>query len=177
MVKVKYLFTIVNSRGKMKIDETDRKILSVLIENSRLSYRQIGKKVNVSVATVLNRIRKLEENKIIKNYSSSIDHNKLGFDITAIIEVKLNKGIEHVGNKVYSELKNHPNIIALYSVTGPYDLIAITKFRSREELNKFIEKISDNDNIEDTHTKYVLDILKEDNAVKLDHPLFSATFK
>ena len=161
----------------MKIDETDRKILSVLIENSRLSYRQIGKKVNVSVATVLNRVKKLEENKVIRNYSSSIDHNKLGFDITAIIEVKLNKGIEHVGNKIYSELKNYPNIIGLYSVTGPYDIIAIAKFRSREELNKFIEKISDNDNIEDTHTKYVLDILKEDNAVKLNHPLFSAVSK
>ena len=174
MVKVKYLFTIVNLREKMKIDETDMRILSVLIENSRLSYRQIGKKVNVSVATVLNRVKKLEENKVIKNYSSSIDHNKLGFDITAIMEIKLNRGIEHVGNKIYSELKTHPNIIALYSVTGPYDLIAITKFRSREELNKFIEKISDNDNIEDTNTKYVLDVLKDDNVIKLNHPLLSS---
>src|SRR3989344_3960073 len=94
--------------------------------------------------------------------------------LSVLIEIKLSKGIEHVGNKIYSELKNHPNITALYSVTGHYDLIAITKFRSREELNKFIEKISDNDSIEDTHTKYVLDVLKDDNVIKLNHPLFSA---
>ena|SRR3989344_1071037 len=157
----------------MKIDEVDRKVLSVLVENSRLSYRQIAKKINVSAATVLNRIKKLEENKVIKNYSSIIDHSKVGFEITAIMEIKLNKGIEHVGNKAYEELKINPHIIALYSVTGSYDLIAVTKFRNREELNKFIEKIADNDIVEDTNTKYVLDILKDNSAVKFNHPLFS----
>ncbi|MBI2105934.1 Lrp/AsnC family transcriptional regulator [Candidatus Woesearchaeota archaeon] len=157
----------------MKIDQTDRKILSILVENSRLSYRQIAKKINVSAATVLNRIRKLEENKIIKNYSSLIDHNKIGFEITAIIEIKLHKGIEHVGDKVYNELKANPYIISLYSVTGPYDVIAVTKFRDREELNIFIEKMASNENIEDTNTKYVLNTLKESSSIKIDHPIFS----
>lgn len=153
----------------IKIDITDKKILAVMLENSRLSYRQIAKKINVSAATVMNRIKKLENNSVIINYSGKINHSKLGFDITAIIEVKIQKGKDET---VYNLLKISPHIILLYSITGPYDVLAVTKFRNREELNKFIEKLAENENIEDTHTKYVLDILKDDNAIKTDHPAF-----
>ncbi len=154
---------------KRKIDSTDWKILSVLLENSRLSYRQIAKRIKVSAATVMNRVKKLEEEKVITNYSSRIDHGKLGFDITAIVEIKIHKGKNEI---VYNELKMNPYIISMYSITGNYDILAITKFSGREGLNKFIEKLSENENVEDTHTKYVLDILKDENTVKLDHPFF-----
>ncbi len=175
MVKVKYLFDFYNHGGlikvdKVKIDITDRKVLAILLENSRLSYRQIAKRINVSAATVMNRIKKLENNNVIINYSGKINHSKLGFDITAIVELKIQKGKYE---SVYNTLKINPYIISLYSITGPYDILAITKFRSREELNKFIVKMSQNENIEDTHTKYVLNILKDDNAIKVDHPAFT----
>lgn len=153
----------------MKIDITDRKILALLLENSRLSYRKVAKRINVSAATAMNRIKKLEENKIITNYSSKINHSKLGFDITAIVEIKIHKGRDEL---VSNELKISPYVASLYTITGSYDILAVTKFRNREELNKFIEKLSKNENIEDTHTKYVLNVLKDDNTIKIDHPAF-----
>ena len=59
----------------MEIDETDKRILNAVIENSRLSLRQIAKKLGVSVATVMHRMNKLEDEKMIKKYNDLI-YNK-----------------------------------------------------------------------------------------------------
>ena len=58
----------------MELDETDKKILNVLVNNSRLSFRQIAKKVNVSVATVMHHIHKLEKENVIERYTTKLDY-------------------------------------------------------------------------------------------------------
>jgi len=62
----------------MDLNETDQKILKVLLEDARFSSRQIAKNVGVSVGTVLSRIKKMEDEGLIKGYSVLIDHEKLG---------------------------------------------------------------------------------------------------
>jgi len=63
----------------MEIDALNRHILSVLLDDSRLSYRQIAKKVGVSAATVMNRVKELEKT-IIKKYTTILDFEKLGYE-------------------------------------------------------------------------------------------------
>ncbi|KUJ99636.1 MAG: Transcription regulator, Lrp/AsnC family, partial [Thermococcales archaeon 44_46] len=70
------------------VDELDRKIISILQEDARLSYREIAKKVGVAVGTVYNRIKRLEEEGIIRGFVPKLDYAKLGYDLTAIIGVK-----------------------------------------------------------------------------------------
>src|SRR3989344_1785118 len=85
----------------MKHDELDKQIMNLLLENSRLSYRQIAKKLKVSAATIMNRTKLLEKGGIIKNYTISIDYEKVGFDIEAIIEMRISKGkLIEVENKI-----------------------------------------------------------------------------
>ena len=74
------------------MDETDVKILKHILLDARLSYRKIGEKIGVSPPTVLSRVQKLEKNRIITSYSAILDHEKLGYDLTAIIEVTATKG-------------------------------------------------------------------------------------
>ena len=57
------------------------------MSDARLSYRSIAEQIGVSPPTVLARVEKLEKSKIIKSYSALFDHEKLGYDLTAIIEV------------------------------------------------------------------------------------------
>ena len=71
----------------MGIDEIDLKILEVLIRDARLSSRQVADKVGVSVGTALARIRRMEREGIIKGYSAIVDHEKLGYQLTAVIAV------------------------------------------------------------------------------------------
>ena len=71
----------------MKLDETDEKILKNMMVDARLSARQLGLKLEMSTATVLSRIKKLEKEKIICGYAAIIDHEKIGYSLTAIIEI------------------------------------------------------------------------------------------
>ena len=76
----------------MEFDETDTKILKNLLVDARLSARQLAYKLGLSTVTVLTRIKKLEQKKIITGYAARLDHQILGYDLTAIIEIKTTKG-------------------------------------------------------------------------------------
>ncbi|MGH1568039.1 MAG: Lrp/AsnC family transcriptional regulator, partial [Nitrosopumilus sp.] len=71
----------------MNIDETDKKILNHLLVDARQSARQLAFKLGMSTVTILSRIKKLEKEKVIHRYSAIIDHEKIGYSLTAIIEI------------------------------------------------------------------------------------------
>ena len=77
------------------MDKIDEKILKNLLVDARLSARQLSLKLGLSTVTVLSRIKKLEKEKIIKGYTSVLNHEKLGYDLTAVIEIiaKISKDI------------------------------------------------------------------------------------
>ncbi|MBN1156865.1 Lrp/AsnC family transcriptional regulator [Candidatus Woesearchaeota archaeon] len=140
------------------MEDADKKIINVLIENSRLSYRQIAKKVGVSVATVMHHVKRLEKEKIIKAYTLDIDYDKLGFDVQVIIDLRISKGkLFQVENKIAI----HPNVFAIYDNTGPSDATIIAKFKSRKSMDKFLKEIQSYDFVERTETKLILSTIKE----------------
>ena len=143
----------------MELDKTDMKILKNLMVNSRISSRQLALNLGVSTVTVLSRIKKLEKEKIIKGYTAIIDHEKLGYGLTAIIEIiaKKNKIIDIEG-----ELAKMDNVCGVYDITGNTDTIVIAKFKERNELSKFVKGLSAISDIENTITHIVLNTAKED---------------
>ena len=112
--------------------------------------------------TILSRIKKLEEEKIIQGYSVRLNHELLGFDITAIIEIKTNKGKML---DIENEIAQNDNVVAVYDITGDADMMIIAKFKNRELLSEFIKKISAISNVENTLTHLVLNTIKEDNRL------------
>ena len=144
----------------MKLDDTDKKILNVIVGNSRLSLRQISKKVGVSVATVMNHINNLEKDKIIKKYTTQIDYEKIGYDIEVLIEIRISKGrLLDVEKKIAV----HPNVFAVYDVTGQFDAIILARFQTRRQMDNFLKKIQTYEFVERTETKLVLQSIKEEN--------------
>ncbi len=143
----------------MVLSETDVKILQVLLEDARFSSRQIAKKVGVSVGTVLSRIKKMEEEKLIKGYSVLLNHEILGYELTVVMEVTVSKGrlVE-----MENEIAKIPNVCSVYDVTGLTDAFIIAKFKTREELGKFTKRLLALPYIERTNTHVVLTSVKED---------------
>ena len=143
----------------MEFDATDSKILDTLSDNSRLSMREISKKIGVSVATVMHRMKKLEESKAIKKYSVILDYNKLGYEIQALIHIDVSKGkmVE-----VEKKIATHPNVSAVYDITGHFDAVVLTKFKTMHALDKFIKKIQTYDFVEKTETTIILNTFKEE---------------
>ena len=141
------------------MDETDTKILHQILSDGRSSYRKIAEQIGVSPPTVLNRIQKLESNHIIKSYSAVLDHEKLGFDLTAIIEVTAVKGKI---TEVEKHISKFANVCAVYDITGLTDMVIVAKFRNRKELSDFVKKDLSLPFVERTNSHMVLVTVKED---------------
>ena len=143
----------------MELDETDIKILKNLLVDARQSARQLAYKLGISTVTMISRIKKLEQKKIIKGYSVQLDHEVLGYEISAIIEVTTRHGKML---EIEQKIAERDNICAVYDVTGRADIVLIGKFRTRQDLSDFIKNLSSIPDVEDTVTHVVLNTIKED---------------
>ncbi|HIE46564.1 MAG: Lrp/AsnC family transcriptional regulator [Nitrosopumilus sp.] len=143
----------------MNLDKTDERILKNLMVDARLSARQMAIKLGISTVTVLSRIKKLEKEKIIQRYTAIVDHEKLGYSLTAIIEIvaKNDKIVD-----IEEEISKFENVCAVYDITGSTDTIIIAKFRGRNDLSKFVKDLAAISNIKNTITHVVLNTTKED---------------
>ena len=144
------------------MDDKDIEILKHLTVDGRQSARQLSHRLGVSTVTILSRIKKLEEQNIIQGYSVRLNHELLGYEITAIIEIKSNKGKML---EIENEIAKYESAIAVYDITGDADMIIIAKFKNRELLSDFVKKISAISNVENTLTHLVLNTIKEDNRL------------
>jgi DNA-binding Lrp family transcriptional regulator len=142
----------------MELNGVDERILKGLLEDARLSSRQIAKNVGVSVGTVLSRIKKMEEEGLIKGYSALLDHEKLGYQLTVVTEITVSKGklVE-----MENEIAKMPNVCGVYDVTGLTDAVVIAKFKTREDLGHFTKRLLALPYLERTNTHVVLTIVKE----------------
>jgi DNA-binding Lrp family transcriptional regulator len=144
----------------MGLDETDRKILNTIVENSKLSLREIAKKADISVATAMHRIKHMEKEKIIKKYTTKLDYEKIGYDVEVAVEIKISKGKLF---EVEKKIAVHPNIFAVYDMTGAFDCLVLARFPSRRKMDMFLKKIQTFDFVERTETKLILNTIKEEN--------------
>jgi DNA-binding Lrp family transcriptional regulator len=143
----------------MKIDLLDKKIINCLLSDSRLSYRKIAQKTGVSVATVMHHVKRLEECKVIKKYTTLVNYELLGYDIEIILEITISKGKLFMVEK---KIASNPNVYAVYDTTGMSDAIIIARFANRRNMDNFIKKIQTYDFVERTHTKLILNTIKEE---------------
>lgn len=143
----------------MVLDETDERILKNLLVDARQSARQLALKLGMSTVTVLSRIKKLEKAKIIRGYTAIVDHEKIGYSLTAIIEIiaKNDKVLD-----IEEEIAKFENVCGVYDITGSTDTIIIAKFKERKGLSKFVKEIATIPNVENTITHVVLNTAKED---------------
>ena len=141
------------------MDETDIKILEILLSDARLSSRQIAKQCGVSIGTVLSRVKKMEKEGVIKGYSALLDQEKIGYELTVISEITVSKGrlLE-----MENEIARLPNVCGVYDVTGLIDAIIVAKFKNREELSRFTKRLLALPYVERTNTHIVLTTIKED---------------
>ena len=141
------------------VDETSQKVLEEYLQDSRQSFREVARKIGISSGTVANRIKDMEETGVIKKYTTQLDYEKLGFELTAITEIIVSEGMMiEVGN----EISTIGNAISVYNVTGDSDILVIAKFRTRQELSDFTKTILKMPHVVRTKTHVVLNTLKED---------------
>jgi len=143
----------------MKIEELDRKILKVLNRDARMSFRRIAKELKISPTTLYNKVKKLEKSGVLKGYIPLIDTESVGYDLTAIISLRVR---QEKDMEVQKAISKFPQVGAVYEVTGDWDLILVCYFKGRDDLTNFLKKELPLSNIERTITHLVLNVIKEE---------------
>lgn len=146
------------------MDEIDRKILRCLYENARTPLREIAHRIGISVSTVSVRIKELEKEQVILGYIPLLDPEKLGYDLLTIIGVRISEGKL---TDVERKLARDDRVLQVLDVTGEWDTLLITRFRSREELNSFVKDLLSQPHIERTNTLLVLNVVKDEKRLPI----------
>jgi DNA-binding Lrp family transcriptional regulator len=149
----------------MTYENLDRKLVNALLGDGRASLRSLAEDLDVSVTTVSNHLKDLEEQGIIQGYTPKVDYDALGYDVTAVLQLKV-EGSALVD--VTDGLQEHKQMISVYEVTGDYDIIAIGKFTDTDGMNEQIKELLVDPEINESNTSVVLNAAKEHEQFTLD---------
>lgn len=139
-----------------EIDSTDKKILAYLLDDARMPYTEIAKKIIVSGGTIHQRINKMVESGVICGSKIIIDYKQLGYDVTTLLGIHLKSAKDQ--KLVTKKLSSFHQVTEVYYTTGTYALIIKVQTRSITEFHKFlIEKLQNIDEIQSTESFICLD--------------------
>jgi len=106
----------------------------------------------------MNRMKCLEKDRIIKSYTAELDYDKIGYDICAIIDIR----VPHRQDpSVDRKIRNHPNVVNAFNMTGDFDITILARFKTRQELDEFIKWLQSFDVVYRSQTKLILNTVKE----------------
>lgn len=133
------------------IDNLDKNILRILMDNARVSYAEIAKQYRVSPATIHVRVEKMRKAGIIKGARLKVDARKLGYDVTCFIGIILKQAGDYP--RTLAKLEALPEVTEAFYTTGQYSIFIKVMVRSIDDLQQLlIERIQAIDEIQSTDT-------------------------
>jgi DNA-binding Lrp family transcriptional regulator len=149
----------------MTYENLDAKLINALLGDGRASLRSLAEELDVSVTTVSNHLRDLEDQGVIEGYTPRINYDALGYDVTAVVQLKVEGSALP---DVTDRLRDQKQMISVYEVTGDYDVIAIGKFKDTDGMNDQIKALLTDEDIRESNTSVVLNAVAENEQFDLD---------
>ncbi|GAB3413407.1 HTH-type transcriptional regulator Lrp [Haloparvum alkalitolerans] len=149
----------------MTYENLDAELVNELLGNGRASLRSLGEDLDVSVTTVSNHLRDLEDEGVVQGYTPVVDYDKLGYDVTAILQLKVEGSALP---DITERLRQEKQMVSVYEVTGDYDVIAIGKFTDTDGMNDQIKTLLTDADIRESNTSVVLNAVTENEQFELD---------
>lgn len=156
--------------AKIKLDEIDHQILDMLIENTRVPYTDIAKKLLISAGTVHVRVKKMEDAELIQGSSLTLDYVKLGYSFIAYIGIYLEK--THQTKFVLERLEEIPFVTVAHITTGKFNIFCKIRARDTTHAKNIIFKIDDIDGVSRTETMISMEESINDKK-RLMHRIFN----
>ncbi|MFC5368364.1 HTH-type transcriptional regulator Lrp [Salinirubrum litoreum] len=149
----------------MTYENLDAKLINALLGDGRASLRSLAEELDVSVTTVSNHLRDLEDEGVIEGYTPRVNYDALGYDVTAVIQLKVEGSALP---DITDRLQDEKQMISVYEVTGDYDIIAIGKFKDTDGMNEQIKSLLTDADIRESNTSVVLNAVVENEQFELD---------
>lgn len=138
----------------LRMDATDRRILSLLVEDSRRTYDDIAGRVKLSAPSVKRRVDRLRASGALVGFTAVVDHVALGWNTEALVELFYRPGTTLA--EVTKTLRSHPEVVEAWSVTGDADAIARVRTEDNADLERLIIDLQRNGLVERTRSQVVL---------------------
>ncbi|MDX1277176.1 Lrp/AsnC family transcriptional regulator [Oceanihabitans sediminis] len=156
--------------AKFKLDEIDHQILDMLIENTRVPFTDIAKKLLISAGTVHVRVKKMEDAGIIKGSSITLDYKKLGYSFIAYVGIYLQNTSQT--KFVLERINEIPNVTVAHITTGKFNIFCKIRAKNTEHAKDVIFQLDDIDGIYRTETMISLEESINDKK-RLMHSIFN----
>ena len=136
------------------MDDADRKIIALLVEDGRRTYDDIARQVSLSAPAVKRRVDKLRARGALRGFTAVVDHAALGDRTEALVELFFAPGI--LLDTVAETLRRHPEVVEAWSVTGEADAIARVRTQDNADLERLIMDLQRDGHVQRTRSQVVL---------------------
>ena len=151
------------------LDRIDRKILSLLQDNGRITNAKLAQEVGLSPPPMLERVKKLEKSGVIKKYVALVDPRKLDRGTMAFVAVSLRFHRQDAIEEFVTEIQKIPEVLECHHITGEEDYLLKIAVRDIEEYERFLRtKLTGFSGISRLKTYFILNTLKQDTKIPVD---------
>jgi DNA-binding Lrp family transcriptional regulator len=139
------------------VDDVDRQILALLVEDGRRTYDDIARRVSLSAPAIKRRVDRLRRAGALRGFTALVDHAALGATTEALVELFFAPGMQL--EEVARKLRRHPEVTEAWSVTGEPDAIARVRAQDNGDLERLIRELQADGSVVRTRTQVVLSAL------------------
>lgn len=147
-------------------DRKDLLILKLLQQNARITVKEISEKIHLSTTPVHERIKRMEESGIIKQYATLVDNTKVNKSLMVICYVSLKEHGKNAGSKFIKVINNLNEVIECFSISGEFDFMLKVVCADMNAYYDFhVNKLSEIENIGHLQSIFVMGIIKQTHQV------------
>ncbi|MFB6095891.1 MAG: Lrp/AsnC family transcriptional regulator [Haloferacaceae archaeon] len=138
----------------MELDEIDREILRILQQDARTPFSEIARQIDMSSATVHERVGRMEDAGVIEGYHAKVDPAEVGFATEAFVGVRVEQGYEE---EIVPRLRELEPVREIHLIAGKLDMILRVQAQSRDELRELVfDRLGKIDGFARTNTMVIL---------------------
>lgn len=148
------------------LDEKDRAILNLLQHNARITVKEISEKVHLSTTPVHERIKRMEDAGVIKQYATLVNHTKVKKGLMVICYVSLRQHNKSAGTKFIKMIQEMNEVVECYNISGEFDFMLKVMAENMDDYYNFhVNKLSESENIGHVQSVFVMGVIKETHVL------------
>lgn len=150
----------------LPLDEKDKSILRYLQSNAKATVREIAANVHLSTTPVHERIKRMEDEGVIMQYATLLNHSRINKGLMAICYISLKEHSKKSGGKFIKTISDMPEVIEFYIISGAFDfMLKIVSGNMDDYYNFHVNKLGQVDNIAQVQSTFIMGVLKTGQPV------------
>ncbi|MCU0394926.1 MAG: Lrp/AsnC family transcriptional regulator [Chitinophagaceae bacterium] len=155
-----------NSTNPVQLDAKDLAILRLLQHNARITVKEISEQIHLSTTPVHERIKRLEESGIIRQYVTLLDAEKVRKGLKVICYVSLKQHSKEAGSKFIRRILDMPEVVECYNISGEFDfMLKIVAENMNSYYDFHVNRLGEVENIGNIQSVFVMGVIKETTAL------------